>query len=393
MRASRAQLLLMFDSACRRFPVAAASIAVRARRLAVLLLGGALPACAPAGSSSSGGSTSITPSSGLLESPILTTQHSGTTALLQAVSAVDERIVWVSGHRGTWVRTLDGGVTWEVGRVPGADTLQFRDVHAVSADVAYLMAAGNGELSRIYKTTDGGRTWVLQHLNRDPDVFFDCMTFWEPRMGIVFGDAVRGEHYILRTVDGGATWDRVPAQRLPPALPGEGSFAASGTCSAGSGRGHAWIGTGNASPARVLRTTDAGASWAVDTTPLVSGPSAGSASIIFRDTLHGMVLGGEIDKPDGRGDYVAITSDGGRSWSLGGRVTFAGAVYGAAWIPGVAARAAVAVGPGGADVSLDGGRTWARVDTGAYWSVGFGSPRHGWAVGPRGRITRLQIFR
>src|SRR5688500_6206755 len=76
----------------------------------------------------------------LLANPILTSQQSGTTALLQAISPVDPRVVWASGHRGTWVRTVDGGATWESGQVPGGDTLQFRDVHAVSAGVAYLMA-------------------------------------------------------------------------------------------------------------------------------------------------------------------------------------------------------------------------------------------------------------
>ena len=329
----------------------------------------------------------------LLATPILTAQESGTAVLLQAISAVNARVVWASGHRGTWVRTIDGGATWENGRVAGADTLQFRDVQAISADVAYLMAAGNGELSRIYRTADGGRTWTLQHLNREPDVFFDCMTFWDARTGIVFSDAVRGDHYILRTVDGGATWNRVPVGQLPPALPNEGSFAASGTCSAGSGRRDGWIGTGNASPARVLRTADAGATWTVDTTPIVSGPSAGIASIIFRDSLDGMALGGEIDKPAARGDYVAITRDGGRRWERGGSMSFAGAIYGAAWIPDVSPRAAVAVGPGGAALTIDHGRTWSSIDTVAYWSVGFASPREGWAVGPRGRITKLQLFR
>ena len=328
-----------------------------------------------------------------LATPILETQQSGTTALLQAISPVDGRVVWVGGHRGTWLRTLDGGATWQAGQVAGADTMQFRDLHAVDRDTAYLMAAGNGELSRIYKTTDGGRSWTLQHLNRDPDVFFDCMTFWDSRTGFVFGDAVRGEHFILRTSDGGASWNRVPAQRLPPALPNEGSFAASGTCSAVSGRTSAWIGTGNAAPARVLRTIDAGTTWTVDTLPIVGGTSAGTASIIFRNGREGLALGGEIDKPAARGDYIAITTDGGRSWTLGGRPTFAGAVYGAAWIPGVPQHAAVAVGPGGANLTLDHGRSWTSIDTAAYWSVGFGSPRAGWAVGPRGRITKLEIFR
>ena len=66
--------------------------------------------------------------------PTLTPQSSGTDQLLQAVSAVDDSVVWVSGHGGSYARTTDGGTTWEAGMVPDADTLQFRDVHAVEFD-------------------------------------------------------------------------------------------------------------------------------------------------------------------------------------------------------------------------------------------------------------------
>ena len=71
-------------------------------------------------------------------------QPSGTKELLIAVSPVNDRVVWVSGQHGTWLRTTDGGAHWQVGHVPGADTLQFRDVHAVDANTAYLLSIGNG---------------------------------------------------------------------------------------------------------------------------------------------------------------------------------------------------------------------------------------------------------
>src|SRR5206468_5199173 len=72
----------------------------------------------------------------------ITEQQSHTTALLQAVSAVDDSVVWVSGHRATWVRTVDGGRTWVPGAMTGPDSaLEFRDVEAVSTTAAYLLAA------------------------------------------------------------------------------------------------------------------------------------------------------------------------------------------------------------------------------------------------------------
>src|SRR5687768_1591232 len=71
-------------------------------------------------------------------------QTSGTNALLIAVSPVNDNVVWASGARGTWLRTNDGGANWVRGTVPGADSLQFRDVHAVNANTAYLLSIGNG---------------------------------------------------------------------------------------------------------------------------------------------------------------------------------------------------------------------------------------------------------
>ena len=84
---------------------------------------------------------------------------------------------------------------------------------------------------------------------------------------------------------------------------------------------------------------------------------------------------------------MALTSDGGRTWRVGGRPRFAGAVFGAAFVPG--SGTLVAVGPGGADLSRDGGMTWTAIDSLAYWGIGFSPQGTGWLAGPRGRITRV----
>ncbi len=126
------------------------------------------------------------------DSPTLTPQDSGTTNRLQAVSPVNDLVVWASGVGGTFTRTTDGGETWEAGVVPGAETLEFRDVEGVSADVAYLLAAGPGDASRIYKTEDGGATWDLQIQNTDPLGFWDCFAFWNATEGLTMADSVAG---------------------------------------------------------------------------------------------------------------------------------------------------------------------------------------------------------
>ena len=115
--------------------------------------------------------------------PVFEEQLSGTAVLLQAVSVVDSNVVWVSGHASSWARTTDGGRSWNSGVVPGADTLEFLDVHAASAGSAWLLSAGPGDLSRIYRTDDGGGRWTLQWTNAEPADFYDCMDFWDDRRG------------------------------------------------------------------------------------------------------------------------------------------------------------------------------------------------------------------
>src|SRR5215471_5878384 len=98
--------------------------------------------------------------------PKLTPQQSGTTQLLISVSPVNSRVVWAAGAGGTFVLTTDGGNHWKAGVVPGAESLQFRDVQGVSDKVAYLMSIGDNPTDfRIYKTGDGGATWTIEFTN------------------------------------------------------------------------------------------------------------------------------------------------------------------------------------------------------------------------------------
>ncbi len=323
------------------------------------------------------------------QQPTLVAQVSGTTVRLQAISVVDETTVWASGLEGTVVRTADGGQTWTATKVPGANSLQFRDVDAIDGDTAYLLSSGSGESSRIYKTTDGGVSWSLQLTNPDSSGFFDCMAFWDSRHGVVYGDAVAGSLVILTTTDG-EQWDRVADENLPAALPGEGGFAASGTCLVAFGDSTGWIATGAASTARVLKTTDRGSSWTAYSTPIVSGTgTSGLTSIGFHDGFVGIAAGGEISDPDSHTDNVATTSDGGLTWVLTGRPVLPGAIYGLSVVRSMDTPTVVAVGPAGPDYSIDNGATWAQLDSLEYWSVGFASTGVGWAVGPEGRIAKI----
>jgi photosystem II stability/assembly factor-like uncharacterized protein len=316
-------------------------------------------------------------------------QDSGTRARLRGLSVVNDRVAWASGSQGTVLRTIDGGASWQQRRGPGADRLDFRDVQAFDDRTAYILSIGPGPLSRIEKTTDGGANWTLSFRNSDERVFLDAIAFWDPTHGIAQGDPVDDRFILLMTDDGGRSWNRREGPGMPPSLPGEGAFAASGTCLVSQGRANAWFATGGATRARVFRSTDRGRTWSVADTPIKPGTaSSGIFSLAFRDADHGVAVGGDYKTPEKGTDVFALTRDGGLTWFVpSGRRprAFRSAV---AYVPGTRSTTLVAVGPAGADVSTDDGATWTPLGTVGFHALSF-TPGAGWAVGEDGRIGQF----
>lgn len=326
--------------------------------------------------------------------PAWTVQTSGVSTRLRGVSAVDDSVAWASGAANTVLRTADGGTTWRAATPPidaTATPLDFRDIDAVDARTAYLLSIGPASASRIFKTTDAGVSWTQQYVNPDEKGFLDAMTFWDADNGLVIGDSIEGRFQILSTSDGGATWTKIPAAALPPALPDESSFSASGSNIAVVGRDHAWIATGS----RVLHTADRGKTWSVTAAPLDSSASAGIFSITFRDTLHGVIVGGDFRQETAAVNNAAYTSDGGKTWTLVRAKGLTGYRSAVKYVAG-SATSLVAVGPAGADLSLDDGQTWAPLayPAGAtgFDAISFAPGRAtAWASGNKGALARLNF--
>jgi photosystem II stability/assembly factor-like uncharacterized protein len=284
------------------------------------------------------------------------------------------------------LRTVDGGKTWQRLTVPGAGALDFRDVDASSSRSAYVLSIGRGEASRIYKTVDAGQHWELQLSNTDPDVFLDAMSFRDERHGVAFSDSVGGRFVVFMTVDG-QRWERIPDSRLPPARPGEGAYAASGTNIAMTA-GRIWIGT---TAGRVLRSIDDGRTWTLAETGMATGESAGIFSIAFSDADHGVVVGGDYRRESSAIDNVAWTADGGTTWTLVKDRGLSGFRSVVAFIaaPSRSGVALMAIGPSGADWSDDDGRTWSAVEGAGFDTFSVSRDhRIGWAAGSSGRISR-----
>ncbi len=325
----------------------------------------------------------------LLAGELVTTrQHDGSGRSLRGLHAFSTEIVWATGTNGTVLLTRDGGKTWVPRNVPEAAALDFRDVHATSADTVFIQSAGVGAASRIYRSRDAGETWTLVHQLPDERGFFDGLTFWEPSHGIAYSDPVAGRFLLLETRDGGDSWQ--PLTGLPPAHDGEASFAASGTGIYARAPGHVWFGTGGLGGPRIFHSTDRGKTWTVTPAPLRSGfETAGCFSLVFWDARNGCAVGGRYDQPDDPSGTCVITSDGGRSWRPAEKPPH-GYRSAVAIIPAAPPGTLVAVGTNGMDLSSDGGRTWTRHGGARYNAIDFApGSATGWiaGVGTLERVT------
>ncbi|GAB3891000.1 WD40/YVTN/BNR-like repeat-containing protein [Spirosoma agri] len=317
-------------------------------------------------------------------------QNVQTEASFRSVSASTPNVVWIGGTQGTFVRTIDGGKTWQTGTVPDAQSCDFRDVQAIDEQTAYLMSAGPAEKdqARIYKTVDGGQTWTLLYKTQQSGVFFDGMDFWDKQHGIVFSDPVHGRWFILTTDDAGKTWQPVPTTSIPMMHPNEAAFAASGTSLVVQGKRNAWIASGGAINSRVFRSTDRGRSWAVSTTPLPAGDATGLFGMRFVSEKIGIVVGGNYKKEQLTGPNTAITRDGGETWQLLAPTDPAGLKEAIALLPG---DRLITVGPSGTSLSADQGQTWQKLDTDGFHSL-VCLKGTCYAVGAKGKVA-IQHFK
>jgi len=316
-------------------------------------------------------------------------QHSGSTAELRGLAVLDARHAWTSGSGGTVLRTQDGE-RWEKATVAGGEELDFRDLEVLDANTVVLMSAGPGEASRIYRTVDGGATWRIAHANPEKDGFYDAIAFWDARNGILFGDPVGGRFVVRVTADGGRTWYRPKEMVMPAALPGEGAFAASGTCLfARKGGREAWFVTGGAQISRVFRTEDRGLTWSVAEAPVPAGkPTAGLFSVVFGDAMHGFAAGGDYKDAKLAALNGARTEDGGKTW-LPAPMAPSGFFSAVVAVPGKPADF-VAVGLTGSVASHDAGRTWTALGDRPMNAASFADADTGWSVGPKGTVAKYK---
>jgi photosystem II stability/assembly factor-like uncharacterized protein len=291
-------------------------------------------------------------------------------------------IVWASGSNGVILRSLDEGKTWTQLHVAGADDLDFRDIEAFGEETAFVMSSGDGEKSRIYKTTDGGKSWALQYTDKRPGFFLDSLACDSRTHCFALSDPLEGKFLIL-TTDDGQHWKELPRDKMPAALPTEGAFAASGTAIALCSDQDVYIGTGGPE-ARVFHSANRGRSWAAVETHVASGNASSGIFSIACDGRSIVAVGGDYKEPAGATKVAVCSKDSGATWRLaeqqpGGYRS--GVVF-------LSDKDFAAIGPNGTDISHDAGVHWTHTDALNLNAASFAAT-HGWAVGPKGTIARF----
>jgi len=297
---------------------------------------------------------------------------------------VFQPVIWASGSNGVILKSVDEGNTWQRLAIAESDTLDFRGIVAFNAFTAYVMAIGDGDKSRIYKTTDGGQTWNLQFSGERKEVFLDSIACFSERECIALGDPIDRKFLLLKTTDG-EHWSSLPTENMPAALPGEGAFAASNSCIALSGEKEIFFGTGGPA-ARIFHSRDGGLTWTVARTPLVQGnPSSGIFSVRLDANNKVLVLGGDYKQPNYSEGVAAYSLNAGETWELaarqpGGYRSAVAHIDDGRW---------VAVGPTGEDITQDNGVHWKHSDSLSLNAVGILDAGNAWAVGDHGTIARF----
>jgi len=290
-------------------------------------------------------------------------------------------VVWASGSNGAILRSVDSGKTWSQLHVEGGDALDFRSIRAFDERTAYVMSSGEGEKSRIYRTTDGGESWTLQFEDKRPGFFLDALVCGSPTRCFALSDPVERRFVILSANDG-VHWNELPQDATPAALPEEGAFAASGTCLAIQGNDIYFVTGGPA--ARLFYSLNLGRVWTVVRLPIVGGSaSSGAFSIAVRES-HMVIVGGNYKSPDQTDRVAAYSRDAGKSWKLAERPPH-GYRSAVAWLD---KDTTIAVGPNGGDVSFDGGAHWSPTTALDMNALGVLNPSTIWAAGSKGTIAR-----
>ncbi len=232
---------------------------------------------------------------------------------IRALEVLSDSKAWFAANRGVWGYTEDAGKTWHIDSIKVDSVyLHFRSMAVLNDSTVLLLSIASP--AYMFKTTNKGKTWMLVYKDTNKNIFFDCMKFADSNNGVAIADPIDGFFQIIFTEDGGATWEKSLNKDIVHALPGEACFASSNSNIAINGH-NLWFVTGGMR-SRIYHYGDKSEHFEVFDTPLPEGGQlTGIFSVDFTDELTGVIAGGNYEKADSSFVSLAITYDGGKTWT------------------------------------------------------------------------------
>lgn len=310
-----------------------------------------------------------------------------TEASLRGLHVVNENVIWASGSGGTILLSVDGGESWSVNIITGAEKNDFRSIYAWDEKRAMVFGVAGPVFG--YRTNDGGKSWEVVFEDATKGLFFNSLKFADEKNGLAVSDPIDGKFFVIKTNDGGEDWKRVIS--LPNVTEGEANFAASNTCIEFLPSGKAWIASGG-KDARVFYSDDFGKSWDVVKTPIIrSLASSGIFSVSFKNDREGVIIGGIYDQPELNSNIAAYTFDGGKTWQPA--VTMPKEYRSCVQLVSDKKQSFLfAIGKTGCDISTDNGINWEFLnETGFYTFRAVPNKLQGFAAGANGKIAKFDF--
>lgn len=299
---------------------------------------------------------------------------------LRGLSVVDDNVFWASGSSGTVVRSTDGGQTLEWLTVKGYEQRDFRDIEAMNANFAYIMAVDKPGL--ILRTMDGGKNWNKVYEDTATGVFLDAMAFNKNGVTVAVGDPLSDmKAYVIYRKNKDAEFFRLQKEQM--FAQGEAFFASSGTNVQFIPGTDEFV---TVSGGRISRFHHLKMNIIL---PLKQGTeSTGANSISVWDNENMYVVGGDFSNDKDATGNACFTTDGGKTWQLptqGPHGYRSCVMY-------ISKNKLISCGTNGVDISEDGGLTWKNISTLGFHVCQVSKNGNSiFLAGPRGRIAKLNF--
>lgn len=319
--------------------------------------------------------------------------ESGKRVSFRGLSVVNDHVFWASGSNGSVVRSTDGGKTLEWIAVPGYEKRDFRDIEALNANTAVIMAIA--EPAVILKTIDGGKNWRKVFEDTTKGMFLDAMDLYaDNKKMIVVGDPIQGKLFAAISLNGGDSWESMPASnhqedvRIVPDT--EAMFASSGTNVKLIHEKDLGTPTLLVTGGSKARLKDLYRNTFNDSLPIMQGGTSTGANSIdyWSATKSAVIVGGDFAKDTIATNNCVLVSFKKRK-PVFSKPSVPPHGYRSCIIY-LNAKELVTCGTSGIDISNDGGNTWKLISKESFHVVQ--KARNGKAIflaGGNGRIAQL----